>query len=151
KFPPTQATTKLQNIGINVGRTSSLNPFAILEPVQMNRVTIKLAALHNEENIRRKNIRIDDVMVIQRAGEVIPQVIGPVLSRRTSEEREFSIPAECPSCSAPVEKPPGETMSHCTNTLGCPAQRYERLKHYVSRGAMDVETIGEKLALALYQ
>jgi len=149
KFPPIQVTTRLLNIGINVGRTGSLNPFAELEPVQVAGVTIKLAALHNEDDIRRKDIRIGDWVMVQRAGEVIPQVIGPIPSRRTGEEREFRMPSACPVCGAPVVKPEGEAMSRCTNSLGCPAQRYERLKHYVSRGAMDIETIGEKLAAAL--
>ncbi len=151
KFPPTQATTKLLDIGINVGRTGSLNPYAILEPVQVAGVTIKLAALHNEEDIRRKDIRIGDWVIIQRAGEVIPQVIGPIVSRRTGQERPFELPATCPACGTPIERVPGEAMARCPNWFGCPAQRYERLKHFVSRDAMDIETIGEKLAEALFR
>src|SRR5207302_1353336 len=96
KFPPTQATTKLLDIGINVGRTGSLNPFAILEPVPIAGVVVKLASLHNEEDIERKDIRIGDMVIVQRAGEVIPQVIGPVVSRRTGEERPFHMPDRCP-------------------------------------------------------
>src|SRR5204863_622170 len=98
KFPPTQVTTKLIDIGINVGRTGSLNPFAILEPVQVAGVTVKLAALHNEEDIHRKDIRIGDWVMVQRAGEVIPQVIGPILSKRPPEAEPYSLPANCPSC-----------------------------------------------------
>ncbi|MGE5618708.1 MAG: NAD-dependent DNA ligase LigA [Sphingomonadaceae bacterium] len=149
KFPPTQATTRLKSIEINVGRTGSLNPFAVLEPVRLAGVTIKLATLHNEEDIHRKDIRIGDTVLIQRAGEVIPQVVGPILSKRTGEERVFHMPERCPSCGGPVVKPEGEAIHRCTNALSCPAQQYELLKHFVSRSAMDIESIGEKLAAAL--
>jgi DNA ligase (NAD+) len=149
KFPPTQATTKLKSIEINVGRTGSLNPFAVLEPVRLAGVTIKLATLHNEEDIRRKDIRVGDTVLIQRAGEVIPQVIGPILSKRTGEEVEFRMPERCPVCGGPVVKPENEAMHRCTNVLGCPAQRYELLKHFVSRPAMDIQGIGESLCAAL--
>ncbi len=149
KFPPTQATTRLKSIEINVGRTGSLNPFAVLEPVRLAGVTIKLATLHNEEDIHRKDIRIGDTVLIQRAGEVIPQVVGPILSKRTGDEMVFQMPEHCPSCGGPVVKPQGEAMHRCTNALSCPAQRYELLKHFVSRPAMDIEGIGEKLAAGL--
>lgn len=149
KFPPTQATTKLKSIEINVGRTGSLNPFAVLEPVRLAGVTIRLATLHNEEDIRRKDIRVGDTVLIQRAGEVIPQVVGPIVSKRTGEEVEFRMPERCPVCGGPVVKPEGEAMHRCTNTLGCPAQRYELLKHFVSRSAMDIQGIGESLAAVL--
>ncbi len=149
KFPPTQATTRLKSIEINVGRTGSLNPFAVLEPVRLAGVTIKQATLHNEEDIHRKDIRIGDTVLIQRAGEVIPQVVGPILSKRTGEEVAFQMPERCPSCGGPVVKPEGEAMHRCTNALSCPAQRFELLKHFVSRPAMDIEGIGEKLAAAL--
>jgi DNA ligase (NAD+) len=149
KFPPTQATTKLKGIEINVGRTGSLNPFAVLEPVHLAGVTIKLATLHNEEDIRRKDIRIGDTVLIQRAGEVIPQVVGPIVSKRTGEEVEFRMPERCPVCGGPVVKPENEAMHRCTNVLGCPAQRYELLKHFVSRSAMDIQGIGESLSAAL--
>ncbi len=151
KFPPTQATTKLEQIGINVGRTGSLNPFAVLTPVQVGGVTIRLAALHNEEDIARKDIRVGDTVIIQRAGEVIPQVIGPVLSKRTGAEQPFHMPTTCPVCGAPVVKPEGEAMSRCTGAATCPAQRFELLKHFVSRPAMDIDGIGEKLVAALIQ
>ena len=149
KFPPTQATTRLKAIRFNVGRTGSLNPFAELEPVKLAGVTIKQASLHNWEDIRRKDIRVGDTVLVQRAGEVIPQVVGPVLSKRPEGLPELPEPTECPSCHGPVVKPEGEAMHRCTNTLGCPAQQYELLKHFVSRPAMDIEGIGEKLAAAL--
>ncbi len=151
KFPPTQATTVLEQIGINVGRTGSLNPFAVLTPVQVAGVTIKLASLHNEEDITRKDIRIGDTVIIQRAGEVIPQVIGPVLSKRTGAEKQFRMPTHCPVCGSPVIKPEGEAMSRCTGAAICPAQRFERLRHFVSRAAMDVDGVGEKLVAALIE
>ncbi|MBI4494013.1 MAG: NAD-dependent DNA ligase LigA, partial [Chloroflexi bacterium] len=149
KFAPTQATTRLRDIGINVGRTGTLNPFAVLEPVQVGGVTIRLATLHNEDDIHRKDIRVGDTVLVQRAGEVIPQVIGPILGKRTGEEREFRMPAECPVCRAPVVRPEGEAMARCTGGASCPAQRFELLTHFVSREAMDIEGVGEQLCKAL--
>jgi DNA ligase (NAD+) len=145
KFPATQATTKLLNIDINVGRTGSLNPFAVLEPVIVAHARVKLATLHNEDDIRRKDIRVGDTVIVQRAGEVIPQVVGPVLSKRTGEEKVFEMPANCPVCGTPVIRPPGEAMRYCPNRA-CPAQIFRLLTHFTSRGAMDIEGLGESLA-----
>ncbi len=150
KFPAVQGTTKLIDIGINVGRTGSLNPYAILEPVQVGGVVISSAALHNEEDIHRKDIRIGDWVVVQRAGEVIPEIVGPVVSRRTGTEKIFRMPTRCPVCGSEVIKPEGEAMHRCTNAA-CPAQSLEKIKHFVSRGAMDIEGVGEKLCTALFQ
>ena len=158
KFPAVQGTTRLIEIGISVGRTGTLNPFAILEPVTVGGVTIRQAALHNEEDIRRKDIREGDWVYVQRAGEVIPEVVGPIPSRRTGQEKEFSLlekifdpekgrPA-CPVCGAEVIKPEGEVMYYCSNAA-CPAQVHERLMHFVSRGAMDIRGIGESLSAQL--
>ncbi len=149
KFPAVQGSTRLEDIGINVGRTGSLNPYAILEPIQVGGVTIKHAALHNEEDIHRKDIRIGDWVTIQRAGEVIPEIVGPVVSRRTGKEKIFHMPERCPVCGAEVIKPEGEAMHRCTN-VACPAQALEKIKHFVSRGAMDIEGMGEKLCQALF-
>ena len=148
KFPAIQATTKLKGIEINVGRTGSLNPFAILEPVAVGGVTIKQAALHNEDDIRRKDIRIGDRVIVQRAGEVIPEVVAPVVSRRTGQEREFKMPERCPECGAEVVRPEGEAMSYCTNAA-CPAQIQRRFEHFVSRGGMDIRGVGDRLVAAL--
>jgi len=148
KFPATQANTILEDIGISVGRTGTLNPYAILKPVNVGGVVVKRAALHNEEDIGRKDIRIGDTVIVQRAGEVIPEVVGPVVSLRTGKEKVFVMPSRCPVCGAEAIKPEGEAMSRCTN-VSCPAQIYELVKHFVSRGAMDIEGIGEKLAEAL--
>jgi DNA ligase (NAD+) len=159
KFPATQATTKLIDIGISVGRTGTLNPYAILEPVSVGGVTIKNAALHNEDDIRRKDIRIGDTVLIQRAGEVIPDVIGPVLSKRTGKEKEFDLlqkiynkekkrPA-CPECGGEVIKPEGEVMYYCSNAA-CPAQAQLRIEHFASKGAMDIRGVGENISATLY-
>ncbi len=148
KFPAIQATTKLKDIGVNVGRTGSLNPFAILEPVSVGGVIVKRAALHNEDDIRRKDIRIGDTVIVQRAGEVIPEIVSPVTSLRSGRERIFTMPSQCPVCGAEVIKPQGEAMHRCINAA-CPAQLFELLKHFVSRGAMDIDGIGESLSAAL--
>jgi len=150
KFPAIQGTTRLIDIGINVGRTGSLNPYAILEPVRVGGVVISSAALHNEDDIHRKDIRIGDWVVVQRAGEVIPEIVEPIVSRRTGKERIFSMPGRCPVCGSEVIKPEGEAMHRCTNTA-CPSQALERIKHFVSRGAMDIDGVGEKLCRALFE
>jgi len=158
KFPAVQGTTRLVDIGISVGRTGTLNPYAILEPVAVGGVTIKQAALHNEDDIRRKDIRIGDTVIIQRAGEVIPEVVAPVKSKRSGKEKEFSLlekiydkdkkrPA-CPICRAEVFRPEGEVMYYCSNAA-CPAQVQQRLEHFTSRGAMDIRGIGESQSAML--
>jgi DNA ligase (NAD+) len=150
KFPAVQGTTKLIDIGINVGRTGTLNPYAILEPVRVGGVVISSAALHNEEDIHRKDIRIGDWVVLQRAGEVIPEIVEPIVSRRTGKEKIFHMPGHCPVCGSEVIKPEGEAMHRCTNAA-CPSQALERIKHFVSRGAMDIDGVGEKLCQALFK
>ncbi|MCD6453279.1 MAG: NAD-dependent DNA ligase LigA [Dehalococcoidales bacterium] len=148
KFPAIQAFTKLKDIGINVGRTGTLNPYAILEPVVVGGVVIKHAALHNEADIRRKDIRIGDTVIVQRAGEVIPEIVGPVVSKRTGKEREFTMPSRCPVCGGKITRAEGEAMHYCSNAA-CPAQIRERLRHFVSRPGMDIRGIGEKLSATL--
>ena len=160
KFPAIESTTRLIDIGISVGRTGTLNPYAILEPVAVGGVTIRQAALHNEDDIRRKDIREGDTVIIRRAGEVIPEVVGPIKTKRSGQEKEFSLlekifdskkqrPA-CPACGAEVIKPEGEVMYYCSNAA-CPAQVQERLEHFASRGGMDIEGMGERLIPALYK
>ncbi len=141
KFPAEQAVTRLLDIGINVGRTGSLNPYAILGPVVVSGVTVRQASLHNEEDINRKDIRIGDWVTVERAGDVIPQVVGPVLDRRTGQEQVFKMPADCPVCGTQVVKPESEAMHRCPNT-SCPVQFFELLKHFVSKGAMDIDGLG---------
>jgi DNA ligase (NAD+) len=144
KFPATQVMTRINAITIQVGRTGSLNPVAELAPVTVAGVLVSRATLHNEDEIRRKDIRIGDTVIIQRAGDVIPQVVRVVPERRTGDEQEFRMPEHCPACGALVEHLPDEAMAYCTN-ISCPAQVRERIKHYVSRGAMDIEGLGERI------
>ena len=143
KFPAEQATTKLKYIGINVGRTGSLNPFAVLEPVVVSGATVQHASLHNEEDIHRKDIRVGDTVIIERAGDVIPQVVGPVLSQRTGHEQTFRMPELCPVCETPVVKNDDDAMHRCPNA-SCPAQFYELLKHFVGKNAANIDGLGER-------
>ncbi len=148
KFPAIQANTKLKDIGISVGRTGTLNPYAILEPVSVGGVTIRQAALHNEQDIKRKDIRIGDTVTIQRAGEVIPELARPVVRLRTGQEKEFVMPDHCPVCGSEVLRVEGEVAVRCPN-LSCPAQLQQRLEHFASRGGMDIEGIGESWSAIL--
>lgn len=150
KFPPTQATTKLLKIDVNIGRTGTLNPFAVLEPVRIAGVTVKLATLHNEDDILRKDIRRGDYVIVQRAGDVIPQVVGPVLSKRPRGLRKFHMPEKCPACGTPTVRHAGEAATYCPNRQ-CPAQRFRLLEHFVSRGAMDIDGVGEQKAFVLME
>ncbi|PKB78129.1 MAG: hypothetical protein BZY88_19845 [SAR202 cluster bacterium Io17-Chloro-G9] len=143
KFPAERATTRLLEIGINVGRTGSLNPYAVLEPVVISGATVRQASLHNEEDIHRKDIRIGDLVTIERAGDVIPHVLGPVTASRDGTERIFHIPKTCPECGTLVVKPADEAMHRCPNA-SCPVQFFELLKHFVSKGAMDIDGLGER-------
>jgi DNA ligase (NAD+) len=145
KFKPREARTKLRDIVVTVGRTGTLNPNAVLEPVQIGGVTVKSATLHNAEYIRSNDIRIGDTVLVTRAGDVIPRVVGPIVSERSGHEYKFEMPDRCPVCESAIDHPPGEAMSRCTNA-SCPAQVYERVRHYASRGAMDIEGLGDVLA-----
>jgi len=150
KFPAIQATTRLKSIEISVGRTGTLNPYAVLEPVSVGGVTIRQAALHNEDDIRRKDIRIGDTVIVERAGEVIPQVVGPVVGKRTGREKVFSMPKHCPECGAEAVRAEGEAAYYCPNAA-CPAQIEQRIEHFVSRGAMDIRGIGEQQSKLLFR
>ncbi len=143
KFPATQAVTQLKSIEVNVGRTGSINPYAVLAPVNVGGATVRQATLHNEDYIRARDLRIGDWVVVERAGEVIPQVVSVVTSRRTGDERPFEMPACCPSCEGPLVRPEGEAMHLCVNA-SCPAQLARLLEHFVSKGAMDIEGLGVK-------
>ncbi len=145
KFPAIQQTTRVVDILINVGRTGTLNPLAVLEPVNIGGVTVSRATLHNEDEIARKDIRIGDTVVVQRAGDVIPQIVKVVEERRTGEEKPYEMPDKCPSCGTPVHREPGVAMRYCTNA-SCPAQLKERIHHFLSRAAMDIEGFGPSLA-----
>lgn len=145
KFPAMQATTRLVDVEINVGRTGSLNPLAHLEPVLIGGVTVSRATLHNEDEIRRLDIRIGDTVIVQRAGDVIPKIVRVVPEARTGDERDIIWPTTCPVCGAAIERVDGEVMSYCLNST-CPAQIREQLIHFVSRGAMDIDGLGARLA-----
>ncbi|MBA3274183.1 MAG: NAD-dependent DNA ligase LigA [Chloroflexia bacterium] len=145
KFPAIQQTTKVLDIVINIGRTGTLNPLAMLEPVNIGGVTVSRATLHNEDEIARKDIRIGDTVVVQRAGDVIPQVVKVIEERRTDTEVPYQMPDTCPSCGTPVHREPGVAKRYCTNA-SCPAQLKERIHHFVSRSAMDIDGLGPNLA-----
>lgn len=144
KYPPTQVATRLLDIRVNIGRTGSVNPWAMLEPVNIRGVTVARAALHNEGDIQRKDLRIGDWVLVQRAGEVIPQVVKPIVERRTGTEEVYHLPERCPLCNTPIVRIPDQAMAYCPNEQ-CPARNLEGIIHFVSRGAMDIETIGEKM------
>jgi DNA ligase (NAD+) len=150
KFAPTLVTTRLLRIELNVGRTGSLNPYAVLEPVEIGGATVRLATLHNEEDIRRKDIRAGDRVWVKRAGEVIPQVVGPVVEAGETRGEPFRMPDHCPACGAPVESPESEVMSYCPNGA-CPARRYWGIVHFVSRSAMDIRGLGERTVQQLIE
>jgi DNA ligase (NAD+) len=150
KFPPTTALTTLQHIGLNVGRTGAMNPYAVLEPVNISGVTVGMATLHNEDDIRRKDIREGDRVIVQRAGDVIPQVVGPAPEQPGKRGPVWSMPSECPVCGHPVVRAEGEARHYCSNRA-CPSRGYEGLRHFVSRGAMDIEGVGEKLVRRLME
>ncbi len=144
KFPAEEATTRVLDIIVQVGRTGALTPVAILEPVEVSGATVSRATLHNEDEIRRKDVRIGDWVIVRRAGEVIPEVVKSIPERRTGQEREFRMPERCPACGGPVVRPPGEVAYRCEN-LSCPARIKESIRHFASRRAMDIEGLGEKL------
>ncbi|MDX6541543.1 MAG: ligase [Gaiellales bacterium] len=150
KFPPTTAITELLDIGLNVGRTGALNPYAVLEPVAVGGVIVRMATLHNEDVIRLKDVRIGDHVIVQRAGDVIPQVVGPVLARRDGTEREFRMPDHCPACGGEIVRLEGEAVHRCINPY-CPSRGLEGLRHFVSRGAMDIDGVGEKLIARFWE
>jgi DNA ligase (NAD+) len=148
KFKAREARTKLMDIVITVGRTGTLNPNAVLAPVKIGGVTVQNATLHNAEYIESNDIRVGDTVLVVRAGDVIPRVVGPVLSERKGNPKKFVMPDTCPVCGADVDHPEGEAMSRCTNAA-CPAQVFERVRHFCSRGAMDIEGIGDVMAQQL--
>jgi len=148
KFRAAEAHTKLLEIAVNVSRSGKLNPYAVLEPVVIGGVTVRMATLHNEADILRKDIRAGDTVIVHRAGDVIPYVVGPVLELRPPDAPVYKIPETCPVCGSAVDHPPEDVFSYCTN-VSCPAQLRERIRHWCTRGAMDIEGIGDALASAL--
>jgi DNA ligase (NAD+) len=150
KFPAREVTTRLNNIGVAVGRTGVLTPYAILEPVEVGGVVVERATLHNFDYISEKDIRPGDRVLVKRAGEVIPYVIGPVVDARTGKEKPYRPPATCPACAQPVEHFEGEVAWYCVNAA-CPAQLVRNVEHFVSKGAMDINGMGIKIVEKLIE
>jgi DNA ligase (NAD+) len=150
KFPAEQKTTLLKKIDVNVGRTGAVTPFAMLEPVVIAGSTVSMATLHNADDIARKDIRDGDWVVVEKAGDVIPRVVGPILSRRPSDSRPWEMPTTCPRCGAALHRPEGEVVWRCENT-SCPAKLQRGLEHFASRGAMNIEGLGESLIAQLIE
>ncbi len=150
KFPAVQSVTQLLDIAVNVGRTGSINPYAILEPVVIGGATVQRATLHNEEYIRAKDLRVGDWIVVERAGEVIPQIVSVITSSRTGNEKPFEFPTECPSCGEAVVNPEDEAAAFCVNA-SCPEQLVRLLEHFVSRNSMDIDGMGGKWGGILIQ
>ncbi|MEV0049133.1 NAD-dependent DNA ligase LigA [Saccharopolyspora shandongensis] len=150
KYPPEQATTRLLDIQVNVGRTGRVTPFAVMEPVKVAGSTVSMATLHNADEVRRKGVLIGDRVVIRKAGDVIPEVLGPVVDVRTGDEREFVMPAVCPECGWPLaQQKEGDVDLRCPNAQGCPGQRRERLFYLASRKVLDIDALGYEAAGAL--
>jgi DNA ligase (NAD+) len=149
KYPPEEVTTRLLDIRVNVGRTGRVTPFAVMQPVKVSGSTVENATLHNEDEIKRKGVLIGDMVVLRKAGEVIPEVVAPVTELRTGDEREFVFPRQCPSCGTPLARDEAEVDWRCPNTVSCPAQLRERLFHLASRGALDIEVLGYEAVVAL--
>jgi DNA ligase (NAD+) len=144
KFPPEEQITKLLDIRINIGRTGAATPFAVLEPVFVGGATVSLATLHNEDEIHRKDVRVGDHVIVRRAGDVIPEVVGPVPSRRSGREKIWHLPKTCPFCGNPIVRPEGEKVARCTGGLTCPGRLREWLAHFAGRNAMDIDGLGYK-------
>ena len=144
KFPATQESTRVLNIDVQVGRTGALTPVAHLESVSVGGVTVSRATLHNEDEIRKKDVRIGDTVLVQRAGDVIPEVVKVIAGKRTGAEEPFQMPIACPVCRSPVLRLEDEAVLRCDNA-SCPAQVKERIRHFASKGAFDIDGLGEKL------
>src|SRR6185369_13751246 len=147
KFPAQQATTKLLRIEVNVGRTGAVTPFAVLDPVKLAGSTVQMATLHNEQDILRKDIRAGDMVLVEKAGDVIPRVVKPITSLRPAGDEEpkpFVMPTTCPRCGTPLHKEPDEAVWRCVNTA-CPARLRRSLEHFASRHAMNIDGLGESV------
>jgi DNA ligase (NAD+) len=149
KYPPEEVTTRLLDIQVNVGRTGRVTPFAVMTPVIVSQSTVERATLHNPDEVARKGVLIGDMVVLRKAGDVIPEVVGPVVDLRDGSERAFEFPTQCPSCGTTLRREEDEVDWRCPNTRSCPAQLVERLYHIGSRGAFDIEVLGGKAAYAL--
>src|SRR3712207_1150598 len=152
KYPPEEATTTLLDIRVNVGRTGRVTPFAYMEPVKVAGSTVQLATLHNASEVERKGVLIGDTVVIRKAGDVIPEVLGPVVAARTGDEHPFVMPTHCPECGTELRpEREGDADIRCPNARSCPAQLRERVFHVAGRGAFDIGVLGYEAAIALLQ
>ena len=151
KFPPEERTARLKKIDVHTGRTGKVTPFAVLDPVFVGGVTITYATLHNEQEVRRKDVRQGDTVIVRRAGDVIPEIVGPVLSKRKKGARRWKMPSTCSSCGTPLVRPEGEADYRCPNKRGCPSQGIEWLFHFAGRGAMDIEHLGYMTVMRLLE
>jgi DNA ligase (NAD+) len=149
KYPPEEVNTKLLDILVGVGRTGRVTPFAVMAPVIVSRSTVDRATLHNEDEVKRKGVLIGDTVILRKAGEVIPEVVGPVVELRTGDEREFQFPRQCPECGTALSRDEGEVDWRCPNNAACPAQLRERLFYLASRSALDIEALGYEAVVAL--
>src|SRR5215469_6793113 len=149
KYPPEEVNTRLLSIEVNVGRTGRVTPFAVMEPVKVSGSTVANATLHNADEIKRKGVLIGDMVVLRKAGDVIPEVVGPVIDLRTGDERQFEFPTHCPVCGTELAREDGGVDWRCPNARSCPAQLRERLFHLAGRGAFDIEVLGYEAASAL--
>lgn len=150
KYPAEQATTKLKDIFVSIGRTGAATPVAVLEPVKVAGSTVQMATLHNEDEVRRKGVRIGDTVIIHKAGDIIPEVIEPLVKLRDGSEREFVMPTRCPECETELIKPGKEAVWRCPN-LKCPARVSTHIQHFASRAALDIDSMGEKNVIALLE
>ncbi len=152
KYPPEEVTTKLLSIEVNVGRTGRVTPFGVMEPVQVSGSTVSLATLHNASELARKGVLVGDTVVLRKAGDVIPEIVGPVVALRTGNERTFVMPTRCPACGTDLHyEREGDADLRCPNHRSCPAQLRERLFHLASRSALDIESLGYQSAAALLE
>jgi DNA ligase (NAD+) len=149
KYPPEEVNTRLLDIRVNVGRTGRVTPFAVMEPVKVSGSTVENATLHNADEIKRKGVLIGDMVVLRKAGDVIPEVVAPVVDLRSGDEREFEFPSQCPACGTPLAREDGGVDWRCPNARSCPAQLRERLFHLAGRGALDIEVLGYQAAVSL--
>ncbi|MFY9930646.1 MAG: NAD-dependent DNA ligase LigA, partial [Streptosporangiaceae bacterium] len=149
KYPPEEVTTRLLDIQVNVGRTGRVTPFALMEPIKVSGSTVDRATLHNADEVKRKGVLIGDMVILRKAGDVIPEVLGPVADLRTGDEREYVYPTHCPSCGTKLAREEDEVDWRCPNTQACPAQLRERLFHLAGRGALDIEVLGYEAVVAL--
>ena len=149
KYPPEEVNTRLLDIQVNVGRTGRVTPFAVMEPIVVSQSTVNRATLHNADEVARKGVLIGDMVVLRKAGDVIPEVVGPVVDVRTGDERAFEFPTVCPACGTPLVREDGGVDWRCPNTRACPAQLRERLFHLAGRGALDIEVLGYEAVTAL--